>query len=186
RYMYAGGDTMKIAVTGSSGLIGSALAERIPVTRVARGQFQLTKGHDAVVHLAGENVAERWTAAKKGRIRDSRVEGTRQLAAALAGKVKVLVCASAIGYYGDRGEEVLTEESAMGTGFLAEVCRDWEEASNGAAPRVVNLRFGVVLSTRGGALAKILLPFKLGLGGVVGSGRQWWSWVSLDDAVGAI
>src|SRR6266436_8299731 len=112
--------------SGSSGLIGSALAERIPVTRVARGQFHLTKGHDAVVHLAGENIAGRWTAAKKQRIRDSRVEGTRQLATALAGKVKVLVCASAIGYYGDRGEEVLTEQSPMGVGFLAEVCRDWE------------------------------------------------------------
>jgi uncharacterized protein (TIGR01777 family) len=179
---------MRIAVTGSHGLIGTALVRALgqPVTRVPRGEYAAVAGHDAVVHLAGENIAGRWTAVKKQRIRDSRVEGTRQLRAAMAGKAKVLVCASAIGFYGDRGDEVLTEDSGPGAGFLADVCRDWEAATAGAAERVVNLRFGVVLSARGGALAKMLLPFKLGLGGVVGSGRQWWSWVALDDAVGAI
>jgi uncharacterized protein (TIGR01777 family) len=188
---------MKVAVTGASGLIGSALVESLKaagheVTRVPRGQFDVAEGRDAVVHLAGENIAGRWTAQKKQRIRDSRVEGTRRLCEALvkmSARPKVLVCASAIGYYGDRGDEVLTEESAPGSGFLAEVCRDWEAATRPASQkgvRVVNLRFAVVLSAKGGALAKMLFPFKLGLGGIVGSGRQWWSWVAVDDVVGAI
>jgi uncharacterized protein len=144
------------------------------------------------VHLAGENIAERWTAAKKVRIRDSRVKGTQVLCEALAhlaSPPKVLVSASAIGYYGDRGEEILTEESAPGTAFLSEVCRAWEAAADPARQkgiRVVHARFGVVLSTAGGALAKMLPPFRLGLGGVLGSGRQYLSWIALDDAVGAI
>ncbi|MEI6084610.1 MAG: TIGR01777 family oxidoreductase [Verrucomicrobiota bacterium] len=178
---------MKIAITGASGLVGTAAVEALraaghSVTPIPRGRFELIAGHEAVVHLAGESIAGRWTTAKKARIRSSRVDETRRLSEVLAGKV--LVCASAIGFYGDRGDEVLTEDRAMGRGFLAEVCRDWEGACS--AERVVNLRFGVVLSGRGGALAKMLLPFRLGAGGVMGSGRQWWSWVAVEDAVGAI
>jgi len=179
---------MKVAVTGATGLIGMATVDCLraaghAVTPVPRGQFELVAGHDAVVHLAGESIAGRWTAAKKVRIRESRVNETRRLCEVMAGKV--LVCASACGFYGDRGDEVLTEDSTMGTGFLAEVCRDWEAACTGTA-RAVNLRSGVVLSGRGGALAKMLLPFRMGLGGVVGSGRQWWSWVALEDVVRVI
>lgn len=187
---------MKIYVTGSHGLIGSALCARLDqqhqVLRGIRAQYNLTEVVDAVVHLAGEPIAGRWTRRKKTAIRDSRVVGTRLLAEALASspqKPRVFVCASAIGYYGDRGTEPLTEDSPPGRGFLAEVVRDWEAACRPAAEagiRVVNLRFGVVLSAHGGALAKMLPLFRLGLGGVVGSGRQFWSWVSLEDAVGAI
>lgn len=177
---------MKIAVTGSHGLVGTALVRELErrhaVTRVGRNDFASTAGHDAVVHLAGETIAGRWTAGKKARIRESRVAGTRALCA--AARPKVLVCASAIGFYGSRGEEILTEESEGGTDFLAEVCRDWEGAC--VAERVVNLRFGVVLSREGGALARMWWPFKLGAGGIIGSGRQWWSWVALEDAVTAI
>jgi uncharacterized protein (TIGR01777 family) len=149
-------------------------------------------GFDAVVHLAGESIAGRWTAAKKARIRDSRVQGTSTLAAALArtGRPpKVLVCASAIGIYGDRGDEVLHEESAPGSDFLAEVSQQWEAATEPAAHagiRVVCLRLGIVLSPRGGALARMLLPFRMGAGGRIGSGRQWMSWITLDDVVGVI
>lgn len=149
-------------------------------------------GFDAVVHLGGETIAGRWTAAKKTAIRGSRVLGTRNLATALAraeSKPKVFVCASAIGFYGDRGEEVLTEESASGQGFLPELCREWEEASRIAAAagiRTVNLRTGLVLSAKGGALGKMLTPFKLGLGGRIGSGKQWWSWIQIDDMVSGI
>ncbi|HEX7523654.1 MAG TPA: TIGR01777 family oxidoreductase, partial [Candidatus Deferrimicrobium sp.] len=146
------------------------------------------EGFDAVIHLAGENVgAGRWTAARKAAIRDSRVNGTRLLCETLAGLArppKTLVCASAIGYYGDRGEEPLTEESPPGTGFLAEVCREWEAASAPAAQkgiRVVTLRIGMVLSPKGGALARMLPLFRVGLGGVIGGGRQYVSWVALDD-----
>ncbi len=148
---------------------------------------------DAVVHLAGENIsAGRWTDARKARIRDSRVQGTRLLCESLVGlsqPPKVLVCASAVGYYGDRKDEVLTEESTPGAGFLAEVCREWEEAAESAAQasiRVVYLRTGIVLSPSGGALAKMLLPFKLGLGGRIGGGGQYMSWIALNDAIGAI
>jgi uncharacterized protein (TIGR01777 family) len=150
------------------------------------------EGVDAVVHLAGENIAERWTPAKKVKIRDSRVIGTQVLCEALArlaSPPKVLVSASAIGYYGHRGEEILTDESPPGRGFLSEVCRAWEAATEPARQRgmrVVQLRFGVVLSPSGGALAKMLPPFRLGLGGVLGSGRQYMSWIALDDAVGTI
>ncbi len=149
-------------------------------------------GLDAVVHLAGESVAGRWTADKKERILRSRVEGTRTVSEALASlsdPPRVLVCASAIGYYGDRGDEVLTEESPSGDGFLAEVVREWEAASRPAEEagiRVVRLRFGIVLSPAGGALRTMLRPFRLGVGGRIGSGRQWMSWVAIDDVVGAI
>src|SRR5690606_36245493 len=133
----------------------------------------------------------RWTEEKKRRIHHSRAKGTRSLCedlARLTGKPAVLVCASAIGYYGDRGEEVLDEQSGPGTGFLPDVCVAWEEATRPAADagiRVVNVRIGVVLSRHGGALAQMLLPFKLGVGGRIGSGRQYFSWVSYDDVVGA-
>ncbi|MBC7820417.1 MAG: TIGR01777 family protein, partial [Planctomycetaceae bacterium] len=151
------------------------------------------EGMDAVVHLAGENIATgRWNAAKKARIRDSRVLGTHVLSAALAKlnrKPRVLVSASAIGFYGERGDETMTESSPPGVSFLSQVCRDWEAATEPAKQagiRVVNLRTGVVLTPRGGALAKMLTPFKLCAGGVVGSGRQYWSWIAIDDVVGAI
>lgn len=191
---------MRIAVTGSHGLIGSALVPALEaaghqVIRVARHDvgFAVPQGSDAVVHLAGENIAAgRWTPAKKAAIRDSRVTGTRRLCEALAQlapRPRVLVCASAVGIYGSRGEEVLTEESRPGAGFLAEVARAWEQAADPAQRagiRVVSLRFGMVLSPRGGALAKMLLPFRLGLGGPIGSGRQYWSWVALEDVVGVV
>ena len=205
---------MRISITGSSGLIGSALvpfltAQGHEVGRVMRsttgaGAWRwdpgaghvdagAVNGKDAVVHLAGETIAAgRWSAARKARIRDSRVHGTRVVAEAVARadpRPKALLCASAMGFYGDRGDERLTEASAPGRGFLSEVSREWEEACAPAREqgvRVVNLRFGIVLSPAGGALAKMLLPFRLGAGGVVGSGKQWWSWVALDDAVGAI
>jgi hypothetical protein len=151
------------------------------------------EGLDAVVHLAGENIATgRWTAEKKAKIRDSRVRSTRLLCDTLAGlkqPPKVLACASATGYYGDRGDELLTEESASGTGFLAGVCREWEAAATPAAQkgiRVVHLRFGMVLSGAGGALAKLLPPFRMGLGGALGTGRQYISWIALDDLLGVI
>jgi uncharacterized protein (TIGR01777 family) len=206
---------MNILVTGASGLIGTALGPSLTsrgheVTRLVRGQSpsegksarwdpmagsidaSALAGVDAVVHLAGENIAERWTAAKKARIRDSRVKGTQLLCETLTrlpSPPKVLVSASAIGYYGDRGEETLTDDSPPGRGFLPEVCRAWEAAAEPARQqgiRVVHLRLGVVLSAAGGALAKMLPPFRLGLGGVLGSGRQYMSWIALDDVVGAI
>jgi hypothetical protein len=208
------GGVMRISVTGSSGLIGSALvpfltAQGHEVGRVVRSptaagawRWDPVAGHvdagavdgkDAVVHLAGETIAAgRWSAARKARIRDSRVRGTRVVAEAVARadpRPKALLCASAMGFYGDRGDERLPEASAPGRGFLSEVSREWEEACAPARDqgvRVVNLRFGIVLSPAGGALAKMLLPFRLGAGGVVGPGKQWWSWVALDDAVGAI
>jgi hypothetical protein len=150
-------------------------------------------GADAIVHLAGENIASgRWTAARKRRIRDSRVKGTRLIAETISSMERlpqVLVSASAIGFYGDRGSEVLREESPSGTGFLADVCRQWEAATDAATQkgiRVVHMRTGLVLSAKGGAMGKMLLPFKLGLGGKIGSGNQYWSWVSIDDVCGAI
>ena len=206
---------MNILVTGSTGLVGSAVVPFLTtgghrVLRLVRaaprnadeiawnptaGTIDADKleGVDAVVHLAGDNIAHgRWTAAKKARIRDSRVSGTHLLSAALAKlnrKPRVLVSASAIGFYGERGDETMTESSPPGTSFLCQVCRDWEAATEPAKQagiRVVNLRIGVVLTPRGGALAKMLTPFKLCAGGVVGSGRQYWSWIALDDVVGAI
>lgn len=149
-------------------------------------------GFDAVIHLAGEGIFGRWTAAKKAKIRESRVAGTFNLASALAQakeKPEVFVCSSAIGYYGNRGDEPLSEESALGKGFLAEVCEEWEEATRPAVQadiRTAHLRTGIVLSTKGGALSAMLTPFKLGLGGRVGNGRQWMSWIDVQDIVGAI
>jgi uncharacterized protein len=206
---------MNILVTGASGLIGTALVSSLAssgheVTRLVRGQptsegktarwdpmagtieAGAIEGVDAVVHLAGENIAERWTSAKKAKIRDSRVKGTQLLCETLtrlSSPPKTLVSASAIGYYGDRGDAILTEDSPPGQGFLSEVCRAWEAATEPARQhgiRVVQLRLGVVLSAKGGALAKILPPFRLGLGGVLGSGQHYMSWIALDDAVGAI
>ena len=203
----------RILVSGASGPIGTALLasfepQGTQVVRLVRGRASnagqvswdplaplpsaTVSGFDAVVHLAGESVVGRWTEAKKKAIRESRVQGTRNLAAALAqseAKPRVLVCASAVGFYGNRGDEVLREESPAGQGFLPEVCREWEAASRIASEagiRTVNIRIGLVLSAKGGALAKMLTPFKLGLGGRIGSGRQWWSWIHVDDIVGGI
>ncbi len=206
----------RIAVSGADGLVGSALLQRLeslgaqPVRLVRRPprdpnlEVQWSQerglldparleGVAAVVHLAGENVAGgRWTAARKQRIRDSRVIGTEALCTSLArlsARPETLVCASATGFYGDRGDEVLDESSPSGQGFLPEVCRGWEEAcapARAAGVRVVNLRIGVVLSRHGGALAKMLTPFRLGVGGRIGNGRQWMSWLSREDLVGAI
>jgi uncharacterized protein (TIGR01777 family) len=199
---------MKIAVTGSTGLVGSALVSTFD--RNGHEAVRLTRGRDwdpeagtanvaaftgceAVVHLAGESIAGgRWTASRKQRILDSRVKGTKLIAetvSRLNQPPKVLVSASAIGYYGDRGREILREDSPSGTGFLAEVCRQWEAAAGAAAQngiRVVYLRTGLVLSSRGGAMGKMLLPFKLGVGGKIGSGEQYWSWISLDDLCAGI
>lgn len=205
---------MKIVMSGASGLIGSALTAALsaagyqvaPLTRhnPAPGQpfwnphsqhidFGLARSMDAVIHLAGENIVSgRWTAAKKARILGSRADGTRLLAEALARlehRPQVLLVCSAIGYYGSRGEDVLDESAPLGTGFLAEVCRQWEEAAQPARDagiRVVHMRLGVVLSPRGGALAAMLPLFRLGLGGVIGSGRQYMSWISIDDIIGAV
>lgn len=189
---------MKILVSGSRGFIGSALVSFLTplghqLTRLVRPYDSAAlDGVDAVVHLAGENVIGRWTAEKKAQIRDSRVNGTRVLAeslARLARPPRALVCASAVGYYGDRGEERLQEDSPAGSGFLADVCREWETATRPAVQqgiRVVNLRIGMVLSPHGGALAKMFPAFRLGLGGRLGSGRQYLSWIALDDLLEVI
>jgi len=150
------------------------------------------EGADAVVHLAGEPLAHRWTDARKRAIRESRVRGTELVArtiAVLDHRPRVLLSGSAIGIYGDRGDEPVDEESALGSGFLAGVTREWEAASVAAADagvRVVLLRTGIVLSPNGGALERLLLPFRLGVGGPIGSGRQWMSWISLEDHVRAM
>lgn len=207
---------MKLVVSGSSGLVGSALLPALTaaghdVGRLVRpggspgpsdiawdpaaGQIDAGRlaGVDAVVHLAGENIAAgRWNESRKEAIRKSRVDGTLLLSRALAGLQRrpgTLVSASAIGFYGDRGDEVLRESSPRGRGFLPAVCVAWESATEPAEKagvRVVHLRFGVILSPRGGALKKMLLPFRLGLGGRVGNGRQYMSWIAIEDAVGAI
>lgn len=196
-------------------LVRSLLADGHEVTRLVRGDAQgfrapgtaavhwdpergeidagQLEGHAAAVHLAGEPIAEgRWDESKKRRILESRVKGTRLLAETLARlreKPGVLVSASAVGFYGDRGAELLREESASGTDFLSEVCREWEKATLAASQagiRVVHTRIGVVLSEEGGALPKMLTPFKLGLGGKLGSGGQYMSWITLEDLVGVI
>jgi uncharacterized protein (TIGR01777 family) len=204
---------MNVLISGATGLIGSALVPELEakghtVTRLSRSRSGANtirwdpsagtidgdlEGTDAVVHLAGESIAQgRWNPDKKRRILDSRVQGTRLLAeriSALATPPGVMVSISAVGYYGDRGDEVLTEESAPGADFLARVCREWEaaaEPARRAVSRVVHPRLGIVLTPQGGALGTTLPIFKLGGGGKIGSGRQWWSWVALDDVVGSI
>lgn len=213
---HASDAALHVAVTGASGLIGSALVrglraeghQVIPLVRRAAGAGEIgwdpdagrlnpkdLEGIDAVVHLAGENVGARWTAGRKRRIRDSRVRGSRLVSEAIALSTKrpaVLVSASAIGIYGSRGEEILDEESPLGDtahDFLPAVGQEWEEAADparAAGIRVVHPRFGLVLSPKGGALGKMLLPFRLGLGGRLGGGYQWMSWISIDDAVAAL
>lgn len=195
---------MKVLLTGSSGLVGSRLQQLLPGWghevvpcrhRVASGQttFDVPGPADAVVHLAGANVAGgRWTAARRRLIHDSRSEGTAALVASLLAQEqlpRVFIGASAMGLYGDRGEEELFEDSPAGEGFLPEVVEAWEAAAEPlreAGVRVMHLRIGLVLSKGGGALQRMLLPFKLGLGGRLGSGRQWVSWVHLDDLCGMV
>lgn len=204
---------MKIAISGASGLLGSALAPAFEsdghevvrlVRRDAAGAGEASwnpaagtidsaalQGIDAVVNLSGATIGKRWTASRRREILESRVKATELLArtaARLEPSPTVMVTAGGIGIYGDRGDEVLTEESQLGSGFLADVARAQEAAADPAREagiRVVSLRQGIVLTKRGGALEKMLTPFKLGLGGRVGSGKQWWSWVSLDDVVSA-
>jgi len=208
---------MQVTITGGTGLIGRRLTEllladghtvhlvsRSPKTGVdsraalfmwdtekAGPPIECLEGSDAVVHLAGESLAQRWTSESKRRMHDSRVKGTAQLLEAI-GKLstppQVLVSASAIGYYGSRGDEVLTETSAPGEGFLPDLCKDWEEAADAASSmgiRVVKIRTGLVLAN-GGTLARMLPPFQFGVGGKLGNGRQWMSWIHIDDEVGMI
>jgi hypothetical protein len=204
---------LKILISGSSGLVGKALVRSLEgdghsVARLVRPgsarsagdvawdpgsalvDVTAMEGADGVVHLSGANIAHgRWTQARKAELRSSRVDTTRVLVDALAKlqkKPRVLVCASAIGYYGDRGDEILTESSSYGTDFIELLVRDWEAEAVRAETsgiRVVRLRFAVVLSRTGGALPLMLLPFKFGVGGRLGSGRQWQSWVALEDAI---
>jgi uncharacterized protein len=209
---------MTIAITGASGFIGRRLMKALTsgnhtvrvlsrhagtnlppgvqlyVWDALKGQppEESLEGADAVVHLAGEPIAQRWNDEVKQKIRESRATGTRNLVQALSTlrqRPAVLVCGSAIGYYGSRGEEVLTESSAPGSGFMAEVCVAWEKEADLAESlgiRVVKVRTGVVLGANGGALAKMLPPFKAGIGGKMGHGDQWMSWIHLDDLVGLI
>ena len=212
--------SLRVGITGASGMVGRQLSallstaghEVVRFVRAGAQQSSWLPGRaaswsvsdgvqnwdeagplDAVVHLAGENVgAGRWTAARRARIRDSRIEGTRALVSSLERGPRpapALICASAIGYYGERGNRPMSEEAHAGSGFLAEVCRDWEQEAKRAealGSRVVNLRFGVVLSASGGALGKMLPAFRAGLGGPLGSGRQYLSWISLCDAISAV
>src|ERR1041385_1766711 len=206
---------MKILVSGSHGLVGTALIEAFQkdgheISRLVRfaphrpdeiewspDRYSIAiarlEGFDAVVNLAGESIAEgRWTPEKKSKIRESRVTGTKLLGDALANlenKPKTFICASAIGYYGNRGDELLTETSAPGDDFLSHVCVDWEQSASLAAEkgiRVVNARFGVILDAQGGALKKMLPPFRMGVGGKLGDGKQWMSWIALDDVVNGL
>jgi uncharacterized protein len=205
---------MNVLISGASGLVGSALIPALVargdrVIRLVRHPVEsgapeiewhpgsrldpeTLEGFEAAIHLAGENIFGRWTDAKKRAIRESRVGGAQTLADAIAGcqrAPRVFLSASAIGYYGSRGDESLDEETSLGEGFLAEVAHQWEDATASArraGSRVVNLRFGVVLSKEGGALAKMLTPFRFGLGGRLGAGTQWFSWISIEDTVAAI
>ncbi len=206
-------NSSRILVSGASGPIGAALlpslkAGGFEVMRLVRAAAtakdqiewdpsrplspDMASGFDAVIHLAGESIVGRWTDAKKRRILDSRTQGTDHLAEAVANAPqppRVFISASAVGYYGDRGEQVLREDSSSGEGFTAEICRQWEAAAKPAAAagiRAVQVRIGIVMSADGGALQKMLLPFRLGMGGRLGHGRQWWSWVSVHDVSGAI
>lgn len=184
---------MTVAVTGASGFIGSRLIQRLQTEGHATRAISLRaavspdalSGCDAVVNLAGENIAQRWTTAAKRRIRESRVNGMRALAAAMReSPPNVLVSASAVGYYGSRGDEILTEISEAGSDFLAQICQEWEREAREAQKlgiRVALLRFGMVLGGEGGALPRMLPPFKLGVGGRLGSGSQWMSWIHIAD-----
>src|SRR5688572_24780762 len=205
---------MKILISGSHGLVGKALIKSLTtdgheIVRLVRRQAgtpeiewhpnegridaQQLEGLNVVVHLAGENIAEgRWTADKKRAIRESRVKGTSLLSNALANLSQpptLFLSASAIGYYGDRGDELLTEKSAPGKGFLSEVCIEWENATKPAVQkgiRTVYTRFGIILDASGGALEKMLTPFRMGIGGRIGNGKQWVSWIALDDVVNGL
>lgn len=206
---------MKVVITGSHGLIGSNLSDFLSqqghdITRLVRtrptgaheaywnpekGEIDANalEGVDAIIHLAGENIAEgRWNQSKKARIKNSRIQGTHLLSETVIGLKKppsVFICASAIGFYGDRGKSPVDEASMAGSGFLTELCQAWERAClpiQNSGVRLVNMRFGVVLSPQGGALAKMLPPFKMGVAGRVGNGKQYMSWVALDDVLGAM
>lgn len=206
-------DKGKVLISGASGLIGGAVssfltAQGYTVSRLVRGQISQAgdvawdplqpidpgkvSGFHAVIHLAGENIFGVWTREKKQRIQRSRKTGTSNLAEGLAQaqqKPQVFICASATGFYGDRGDEILDEESSSGAGFLAEVCREWEAATasaTNAGIRTANIRIGIVLSPTGGALKIMFPPFRMGFGGKLGSGKQWWSWIHIHDLTGAL
>jgi uncharacterized protein (TIGR01777 family) len=203
---------MKILVSGAKGLVGEALIKALVkdgqqmfslVRRVPKNESEIEwhpnqgkldasrlEGFDIVVHLAGESIASgRWTDEKKQKIRESRVQGTTLLSEALASLSQppsTFICASAIGYYGNRGDELLTEQSKPGDDFLSEVCVSWEQATQAAEAkgiRTVHARFGIVLDQKGGALKQMLMPFRMGVGGKVGDGKQWMSWIALDDVI---